>query len=63
MKTYYVTFKVESRFIAAVDAEDIHTALKEAQGRFSDADFGEAENIDGEPIVVEDEESNFVWGK
>ena len=63
MKTYYVTFKVESRFIAAVDAEDIDTALKEAQGRFSDADFGEAEAVDGEPIIVEDQEGNFVWEK
>ena len=63
MKTYYVTFKVESRFIAAVHAENIDTALKEAQGRFCDADFGEAEDIDGEPIIVEDQEGNFVWEK
>ena len=62
-KTYYVTFRVDSRFVAAVDAASVEEALKEAQGRFSDADFGEAEDIDGEPIIAEDEAGNYVWEK
>jgi hypothetical protein len=28
-----------------------------------DADFGEAADIDGEPIIIEDERGNFVWEK
>ena len=61
--TYYVTFKVDARFVAAVEAENIEAALQEAKMRFYDADFGEAENIDGEAIIAEDEEGNFVYEK
>lgn len=25
------------------------------------ADFGAAQDIDGEPIIVEDQDGNFVW--
>ena len=58
---FYVTFRVDARFIAVVNADDVETALEEAEQRFFDADFGEAECIDGKAIIVEDQNGNFVW--
>lgn len=58
---YYVTYKVESRYIAAVEADSIEEARKKASEEFSDADFGVAEDIGGEDIIIEDENGNYVW--
>ena len=60
---YYVTFKVDARYIAGVDAENIEDAKSKALEAFQEADFGDAEDIDGEAIVVEDEKGNYVWDK
>ena len=62
-KTFYITYKIEARFIAAVDAETLEEAMDAAEGRYHDADFGEAEDIEGEPIIAEDQDGNFVWEK
>ena len=62
-KTFYITYKIEARFIATVDAESLEEAMEAAEGRYHDADFGEAEDIEGEPIIAEDEDGNFVWEK
>jgi hypothetical protein len=59
--TYYVTYRVDARFVAQVEADNVHQARYEAMQRFQDADFGEAQDIDGEDIIVEDENGNFVW--
>ena len=59
--TYYVTYKIEARFIASVKADSIAEALEVANERFTDADFGVAEDIDGEPLIVENEDGNYVW--
>lgn len=61
--TYYVTYKLGARFIAEVDAGSLEEAKAKAAEKFSDADFGKAEDIDGEPIIVEDERGNYVWEK
>ena len=58
---YYVTYKIDSRYIAEVEADSVEEALKNAEKEYCDADFGVAEDIDGEPIIVEDENGNFVW--
>lgn len=63
MTTFYVTYKVESRYIASVEADCKETALKEAENKFQDADFGDAEDIEGEAIIIEDEDGNYVWEK
>ena len=63
MQTYFVTYKVEARFIAEVDAENLEEALKSAEGCFQNATFGEAEDIEGEAIIVEDWNGNFIWEK
>ena len=60
---YYVTFKVDARYVAEVEAESIEEARREAAQSFSDADFGAAEDIDGEAIIVEDADGNYVWEK
>lgn len=58
---YYVTLKVEGRFVAEVDATSIEEAQRKAMDQFCDADFGSLEDIEGESVIVEDENGNFVW--
>lgn len=60
---YYVTYKIEARFVTEVEAESIEEARAKASNSFSDADFGAAEDIDGEEIIVEDANGNYVWEK
>lgn len=60
---FYVTYKVEARFIAEVEAADVEEAKKKAESDYIDADFGAAEDINGEQIIVEDENGNYVWEK
>lgn len=61
--TYYITYTIEARFVAQVEAGSLEDAKREAQTRYCDADFGEASDIDGEQIIVEDENGNYVWEK
>jgi len=58
---YYVTYKIDARYIAEVEAETIDEAKEKAKDKYFDADFGEAECIDSEEIIVEDDDWNFVW--
>ena len=62
-KTFYITYKIEARFITAVEAESLEEAMKAAEGQYCDADFGEAEDIEGEAIIAEDQDGNFIWEK
>ena len=58
---YYVTFRVEGRYIAAVEADSVEKAIEKANEEYLDADFGLLQDIDGEPIIAEDENENYVW--
>lgn len=58
---YYVTFSIDARYIAKVEADSVEEAIDEARLRFYDADFGEAEDINGKELIVEDERGEFVW--
>lgn len=58
---YYVTYRIEARYIAEVEANDVEEARKRANEEFCEADFGVAEDINGENIIVEDEDGNYVW--
>ena len=58
---YYVTYKVEARYIAEVEADNLEEAMEKAESEYMDADFGEGYDIDDEAIIVEDEHGNFVW--
>lgn len=60
---FYITYKIEARYIAKVEADNLEEAMKKAESEYLDADFGEAEDIDGEQVIVEDEKGNFVWEK
>lgn len=59
--TYYVSYKIDARYIAEVEANSLEEAMQKAEENYIDADFGAAQDIDGEPIIVEDESGNFVW--
>lgn len=63
MSKYYVTYKIEARYIAEVEADSLEEAKKKAEDEYISADFGEAEDIDGDAIIVEDENGNYVWEK
>lgn len=58
---YYVTMKVEGRFIANVLAETIKEAKELAVSEYENADFGKLEDIDGDCIIVEDADGDYVW--
>lgn len=58
---YYVTYRFGARYIAEVEANSVEEARKKADQEFCNADFGDAEDIDGENIMVEDEDGNYVW--
>lgn len=60
---YYVTFKVDAHWEVEVEADNVQEAIREAGYRFCDADFGEAEEIYGDAIIVEDERGNYVFEK
>ena len=58
---YYVTYKVEARYIAEVEADSLEESMEKAESEYIDANFGVAEDIDGEAIIVEDENGDFIW--
>ena len=60
---YYVTYKIEARYIAEVEADSLEEAKSKAESEYIDADFGVAEDIEGEYIIIEDENGNYVWEK
>lgn len=60
---YYITYKIDARYIAEVEADNLEEAMEKAESEYMDADFGVAEDIDGEQIIVEDENGNYVWEK
>lgn len=62
-KEYYVTLKIDARYVAKVNAASIDEAKKKAIESYENADFGEAADIDGEAIIVEDEDGEYVWEK
>ena len=65
---YTVNYKVEARFCTEVEMlrcrnpkEHIEEIKKLAAANFSDADFGDAFDIDGIEISIEDENGNIIW--
>lgn len=56
---YYVTYKIDATYTAKVEADSLEDAMKKAEKRYYSADFGDAENIDGTVICVEDEDDIF----
>ena len=61
MPKFYVTYKIDARYVAEVEADSLEEAQAKADAEFADADFGEAKDIDGESIIVENEDGDYVW--
>lgn len=64
--TYYVTFAIDGRYTAEVDLPTNSTPQQikeEAQLKYMDADFGELEDVDAEPVSITDPDDNFIWEK
>ena len=62
----YVTFKIEGRYIAEVKTNtqmSQEEVLKAAEDMYTDADFGELEDIEGDAIMIEDEIGNYLYEK
>lgn len=60
---YYVTWAIDGRFVAEVEAESELEARNKSIELYQDADFGVLEDIEGDPVVVEDERGDYVWEK
>ena len=58
---YYVTYRIDARYTAEVEANSLEEAMDKARDEYYDADFGVAEDIDAATVIVEDENGNFVW--
>lgn len=59
--TYYVTYRIDARYIAEVEADSLEEAKIMAEDEFYNADFGHAEDIEAEQVCIEDENGNFLW--
>lgn len=59
--TFYVTYRIDARYIAAVTANDVEEARRLAQYEWEEADFGVAEDIEGDQVSVENEKGDIVW--
>ena len=59
--TWFVTLRVDARYIVSVEADSIEDAKREAELDFMAANLGDSlEVTDYEPIIVEDED-DIVW--
>lgn len=63
MKEFYVRFRVTATYSTKVEADTVEEALRMANDHFANADFCEAENVRGKPIIVEEANGNQVWRK
>ena len=57
---YYVTFAVDARYTAEVEANSFEEAKKLAEEEFCDADWNEMEYVDHEPVNAEREDGEFI---
>lgn len=60
---YYVTYKIDARYVVEVEADSLEEAMEKAESEYIDADFGVAKDIDGEAIMVEDDNGIYIWEK
>lgn len=61
MATKYVTIHMTASYTVEVDVEDTEEAKSLAMRMFEDADFGEAEDIEGEVFCIEDGNGNRLF--
>ena len=58
---YYVEYSFRARYTAEVEADNLEEAMEKAEMEYYDADFGAAEDIDGDVIFVENEDGERIW--
>lgn len=61
MKDFKVCISVTGRFVVTVSAETIEKAKEIAEHMFSEADFGELKDVDGDVCVIEDNENCYYY--
>ena len=61
MSKYYVTYHIDASYTVEVCADDIEEAKVLAEDAWRNANFGDAENIEVTPIMVENENDYFMW--
>lgn len=54
MARHYVTIHLTGAYNVDVEASSVEEAMKKALEAFSEADFGKADDVDGEVFCVED---------
>lgn len=62
-QNYYVTLRVEARYITKVEAHDIDEAKQLAMDNWIGADIGDLEDTTGEVVVIENETGDYIYEK
>lgn len=62
-QSYYVTLRVEARYITKVEANDINEAKQLAMDNWIGADIGDLEDTTGEVVVIENETGDYIYEK
>ncbi len=62
-QNYYVTLRVEARYITKVEANDIDEAKQLAMDNWIGADIGDLEDTTGEVVVIENETGDYIYEK
>lgn len=60
---YWVTIKVDGRYVTQVMATSVDEAKGLAESRFADVNLDPLEVVGSECIIIEDAKGNFVWEK
>ena len=60
---YWVTIKVDGRYVTQVMATSVDEAKGLAESRFADVTLDPLEVVGSEFIIIEDAKGNFVWEK
>lgn len=63
LATYWVTIKVDGRYVTQVVATSVDEAKGLAESRFADVNLDPLEVVGSECIIIEDAKGNFVWEK
>ena len=61
LKKFFAKYSVSGRFFAATRGADLDGMLETADEEFTEADFGEAEDIDGVVVDIEDGEGRVIY--
>ena len=61
LKKFFAKYSVSGRYFAHTRGADLDGLLEAADEEFTEADFGEAEDIDGVIIDIEDEYGHVIY--